>query len=152
MEQRESLPWEGEELKRLVNWISKNWDDWRLLCDPYITDTSSMFKRRVWVAALKNLAKERFPSLVLVFMTKCYCIEGRAKEAIEGAVIHRILSTWDDRAIDEFVDYLGKVVNWDARELPNMFATDEERDERYRKEREELFNPSKEPDSSSIGN
>lgn len=126
---------QNEEMKRLVEWISKHWDEWQMLCNPAITDTDIRAKRRKWVSALKSLAKADFPSLILVFMTKCYYMEGRAKQVIEGAVVQRILSTWDETIVDEFIAYLTKVGCWDARELP---ASEETKAKKEKKEQEEI--------------
>ena len=126
---------QNEEMKRLVEWISKHWDEWKMLCNPAITDTDTRAKRRKWVSALKSLAKADFPSLILVFMTKCYYMEGRAKQVIEGAVVQRILSTWDETIVDEFIAYLTKADCWDARELP---ASEETKEKKEKKEQEEI--------------
>jgi hypothetical protein len=126
---------QNEEMKRLVEWISKHWDEWKMLCNPAITDTDTRAKRRKWVSALKSLVKADFPSLILVFMTKCYYMEGRAKQVIEGAVVQRILSTWDETIVDEFISYLSKVDYWDARELP---ASEETKEKKEKKEQEEI--------------
>ncbi len=40
---------QNEEMKRLVEWISKHWDEWKMLCNPAITDTDTRAKRRIWI-------------------------------------------------------------------------------------------------------
>lgn len=130
-----------DETERLINWISKNQDDWRMLCHPAITDTQKRHHRRRWVEALRNFAKADFPHLMLVFMTKCYYMEGEARRAVEGAVIRRILSTWDENAINEFTDYLCRMDSWDARELPKLGEESEENKEYKKASLEKLINP-----------
>lgn len=70
-------------------------------------------------------------------------MEGDAKQAVEGAVIQRILSTWDENTIDDFIGYLCKHDNWNARELPISEDKKPEREERHRKEIDDFLNPEK---------
>lgn len=114
-----------------------------MLCNPRISDTDTRNKRRKWVEALKNFSKADFPTLILVFMTKCYYMEGQAKEAVEGAIVQRILSTWSENAIEEFIHYLSKMDNWDARELPTSEEDKADREEQKRKEIANWLNPKK---------
>ena len=46
----------NEEMLRLIKWVSKNWYEWKMLCNPAITDTEIRTKRRKWVEALKGFA------------------------------------------------------------------------------------------------
>lgn len=133
----------GDEIKRLIEWVSKNWDEWKMLCNPAITETDTRAKRRKWVEALKSFAKADFPTLILVFMTKCYYMEGDARQVVEGAIVQRILSTWDENTIDKFTGYLCKFDNWDARELPISDEKKSEREERHKKEIDDWLNPNK---------
>lgn len=130
----------NDEIKRLLEWISKNWIEWKMLCNPAIIETDSRIKRRKWVEALKELAKANFPTLILVFMTKCYYMEGEAKQVIEKAIIQRILSTWDENAIDEFIGCLSKVDNWDARELSIPEEVKAQSEENCKKEIDDWLN------------
>ena len=91
--------------------------------------------------SLKSFAKADFPTLILVFMTKSYYMEGEAKQAVEGAVVQRILSTWDENTIDEFVNYLSKFDNWDARDIPLPDEKKPAREKRREREIDSWLNP-----------
>lgn len=142
-EQTCRLEKQNEELQKLITWASENWDEWKMLCNPAITDTETRTQRRKWVESIKKLSKAGFPALILVFMTKCYYMDGESKQVVEGAIIKRLLNTWDENAIDEFISYLCKFDNWNARELPITEDIKLSRDEMDREEIDRLLNPLK---------
>lgn len=143
--QNQSTTEQLDEINRLVQWILKNWKEWKMLCHPAISDADTRAKRQAWIEALKKFSKSGFPALILVFMTKCYYMEGEAKEVIESAVINRILATWDENTIDYFISYLTKVDNWDSRELPIVKERKDKIEELQRIQTENWLNPPSKP-------
>lgn len=131
------------EMQRLVKWVSSHWDEWKMLCNPAITETDTRTKRRKWIEALKSFAKADFPALILVFMTKCYYMGNEAKQVVEEVIARRILTTWDENAINDFTNCLSKIDIWNARKLPNTDEMEALLETTDKAEIERFLNPEK---------